>query len=227
MKSIKILFTVLISILMSTGCKKDHNDENKTEKPFVITEFFVGGTLTPASKSYTSVFFINFLENNKAVFISSGNNLTGDYILTDNELVFEVKDPNNYRLVKFSLDKDKKITSAYYKALTTEYAATGDLIPVTESNQLSGKTFKGEEFKMGPVTNRQGLIYNFNKTSTTYGSGTEAATIDNTLNSYTLINGCAFKYVNGSTTELGFVTNKKLTVFRYSGLYYFGKYDQQ
>lgn len=227
MKSIRVLFIMLTSILMSTGCKKDHHEDNTPEKPFVITGYFVGGTLTPASKNYTSVFFINFLENNKAVFISSGNNLTGDYTLTDDEIVFEVKDPNNYRLAKFSLDKDKKIISAYYKALTTEYGATGDLIPVAENNQLAGKIFKGEEFKMGPASNRQGLIYNFNKTSTTYGLGTDATTIDNTTNNYTLINGSAFKYVNGSTTELGFLSNKRLTVFRYSGLYYFGKYEQQ
>jgi hypothetical protein len=54
-----------------------------------------------------------------------------------------------------------------------------------------------------------------------FGSGQDAATIDNTANNYTLIGGSGFKYVNGSTVEMGFVSEKKLTVFRSSGLFYY------
>ncbi len=227
MKPIKALFIILSVTFMSSGCKKDHHHEETTpEKPFVITEHYIAGTLTQKTGSkYSSVFFIQLLKDGKATFInSSATNLSGTYTLTDTELVFEVTG-GNARIAKFTLDKDKKVTSAYYKALTTEYEATGELLPVKETNELAGKTFKGDEYKMGEVSNRTGLSYSFGVTA--YGSGTDATTIDKTTNNYTLIGGNGFKYVNGSNVELGFVSNKKLTVFRVSGLYYYGKYTQQ
>ncbi|RWU10586.1 hypothetical protein [Pedobacter chitinilyticus] len=227
MRPIKALFIILSVTFMSSGCKKDHHDEETTpEKPFVITEHYIAGTLTQKTGSkYSSVFFIQLLKDGKATFInSSATNLSGTYTLTDTELVFEVTG-GNARIAKFTLDKDKKVTSAYYKALTTEYEATGELLPVKETNELTGKTFKGDEYKMGEVSNRTGLNYSFGATA--YGSGTDATTIDKTTNNYTLIGGSGFKYVNGSNVELGFVSNKKLTVFRVSGLYYYGKYTQQ
>jgi hypothetical protein len=229
MKTLRVLSVFLTACIIAfSSCKKDNEAEPEPARPFVITDHYVAGTLTQKSGTkYTSVFFIQLLEDNKALFInSSSNNLVGTYTLTETELVFEVTG-GNARIARFTLDKDKKITSAYYKALTTEYDATGELLPVKETNELAGKTFKGDEFKIGEVSNRAGLVYSFNKAgTTTYGSGT-AAPIDNTTNSYTLIGGCGFKYVSGSNVELGFVSNKKLTVFRSSGLYYYGKYDQQ
>lgn len=230
MKNLKklSLFILGFSLVLGSCKKKNAIPEPELEK-FKITNYFVAGTTTQTSGSkYTSVFFIQFLEDNKALFInSSATNLVGTYTLTDTELTFEVTG-GNARIAKFTLDKDKKITSAYYKALTTEYAATGELLPVKETNDLAGKSFKGEEFKMGEVSNRTGVIYSFSKAgTTTYGSGIDAATIDNAATSYTLISGSGFKSVNGSTTELGFVSNKKLTLFKSSGLYYYGKYDQQ
>jgi heat shock protein HslJ len=230
MKTFKTLSLFTAAILLAlTGCKKENNPEPEPTKPFVITDHFVAGTLTPRSGSkYTSVFFIQLLEDQKALFInSSTNNLVGTYTLSETELVFEVMG-GNARIAKFTLDKDKKITSAYYKALTMESDATGELLEVKESNELAGKKFKGDEFKIGELSNRPGLVYSFNKAgTTTYGSGIDAATIDNSANNYTLIGGNGFKYVNGSTVELGFVSNKKLTAFRSSGLFYYGKYDQQ
>ncbi|MCF3108099.1 hypothetical protein LL912_04860 [Niabella sp. CC-SYL272] len=223
------IFIISAAIIAISGCKK--NDITpQPDKPFVITDHFVAGTNTQKTGSrYTSVYFIQFLENNKALFIaSSASNLEGTYTLTDSTLLFEVTG-GNARTAKFTLDKHKKITSAYYTGNgPVEYEATAELLPITATNELAGKTFKGEEFKMGEVSNRQGLIYNFNRAgTTTYGSGTDAAAMDNTATNYTLIGGSGFKSVNGSTTELGFISNKKLTVFRLSGLYYYGKYDQQ
>jgi len=223
----KLSLLLLIGTVAFNGCKK--KNEPAPSEPFVITKHIIAGTLTPKTGSkYSSVFFIQFLEGNKALFInSSSTNLTGDYTITDNEIVFEVTG-GNARIARFTLDANKKITSAYYKALTMESDATGELLPVQETNQLAGKTFKGEEFKMGAVSNRNGVIYSFNKVGTTsYGSGTDIAIIDNSVNNYTLIGGSGFKHVNGSTVELGFISNKKLAVFRSSGLFYYGTYDQQ
>ncbi|RZK40934.1 MAG: hypothetical protein EOO90_13280 [Pedobacter sp.] len=226
MKSFRTMAVILSFILFFTACTKE---QVAPEKPFSITENFIAGTLTSRSGSIaTSVFFIQFLEGNKALFInSSANNLVGNYTLSDTELVFEVTG-GNARVAKFTLDKDKKITSAYYKALTMEYDATGELLPITETNELAGKSFKGEEFKMGQVSNRNSVIYSFSKVgTTTYGSGIDASTIDNATTTYTLIGGSGFKSVSGSTIELGFVSNRKLTIFKSSGLSYYGKYDQQ
>jgi hypothetical protein len=208
MKSIKTLSLILTACLLAfSSCKKKNDAEPKPDKPFVITNHFVAGTLSQKSGTkYTSVFFIQLLEDNKALFINtSSTNLVGTYTLSETELVFEVTG-GNARIARFTLDKNKKITSAYYKALTTEYDATGELLPVNETNELAGKNFKGEEFKMGEISNRPGLTYSFNKAgTTTFGSGIDAAAIDNTTNNYTLIGGSGFKYVNGSTVELGFV----------------------
>ena len=225
------LSLISISFLtMAAGCKKNTDPQPDPPKPFQLTDHFVAGTNTQKTGSkYTSVYFIQFLEDNKALFISSSSaNLVGNYRLTEDSLLFEVTGANA-RTAKFALDKTKKIMSAYYKgAGPVEYESTGELLPISAGNDLAGKTFKGEEFKMGEVSNRTGLVYSFNTTgTTTYGSGTDAALIDNTLNSYTLIGGKGFKYSNGSNTELGFLSNKTLTVFRSGGLFYYGKYNQQ
>lgn len=221
-----MLFTALVIL---NSCKKNKEITPEPAAPFDIKNNFLAGTLSQKSGSkYTSVFFIQFLEDNKALMINSSSaNLAGTYTLTATELTFEVTG-SNARIAKFTLDANKKITAAYYKALTTEYNATGELLPVKETNELAGKTFKGEEFKMGEVSYRTGLTYVFNTESTkSYGSGTDVTAIDKTTNNYTLIGGSGFKYINGSNVELGFVSNKKLTVFRIGGLYYYGKYDQQ
>lgn len=224
----KMILALATCLLIFNSCKKTNDEVPEPTKPFVITENFVAGTLTSRSGTKsTSVFFIQLLEDNKALFInSSSNNLAGTYTLTDTELTFEVTG-GNARIARFTLDKDKKVTSAYYKALTMEYDATGELLPVKTTNELAGKVFKGDEYKMGDVLFRQALVYNFASTGTSYGSGTDAGAIVNTDNTYTLIGGSGFKYQSGSTTELGFVSGKRLTVFRSSGLSYYGKYDQQ
>ncbi|WP_129713920.1 hypothetical protein [Pedobacter sp. SYP-B3415] len=224
------LFTIILAAftLLAGSCKKDEQNIPDEPEPFVITDHFVAGTLTQKSGTrYTSVFFIRLLEDNKALFInSSATNLTGTYTLSETELTFEVTG-GNARIARFTLDKDKKITSAYYKALNTEYDATGEMLPVGETNQLAGKSFRGEEFKMGGVSNKPVMIYSFNNGATnSYGSGFDTNGIDNTLNTYTLIGGAGFKYVSGNNVELGFVSGKRLTVFRSAGLYYYGKYDQ-
>lgn len=195
--------------------------------PFVLTDHYVAGTLTPQNNAYNSVYLISFLADNKAVFIGSGNNLPGEYRLTKDSLIFEVSDPNNYRIARFALNENHEITSAYYRALTMEYGATGSLLAIGTTNQLAGKTFKGEEMKMGPTSFRPNLVYQFNAAGTSYGSGVDPATINADANSFELINNSAFKYRQGSTTELGFVKDEKLTVFRQSGLFYFGTYAQQ
>lgn len=230
-KSFKLIVTAALAAAVTlTSCNRgDDNDTSDPVKPFDITEHFVAGTITQKTGSkYSSVFFIQFLEDNRALFINSGaNNLVGNYKLTQDSLIFKVEG-GNARTAKFALDKDHKITSSYYTAHTSlQYDTKGELLASVSGNDLAGKTFKGEEFKMGDVSNRQ-VIYSFNKTgATTYGSGTDAAAIDNTAGNYTLIGGKGFKAINGSTTELGYLSGKTLTVFKVSGLYYYGKYDQQ
>ncbi|WP_300603978.1 hypothetical protein [Niabella sp.] len=220
---------MLAGIAAAGGCKKKEII-TAPDKPFAITGHFVAGTNTQKTGSkYTSVYFIRFLEGNKALFIASAaTDLEGTYALTDSSLLFEVTG-SNARTAKFTLNKNKQITSAYYSGSgPVEYEATAELLPITGTNELAGKIFKGDEFKMGASSNRAGLIYSFNKAgASTYGSGTDAGAIDNTATSYTLIGGSGFKSVNGSTTELGFVSDKRLTVFRSSGLFYYGTYDQQ
>ncbi|HMR85366.1 MAG TPA: hypothetical protein PKE30_19615 [Niabella sp.] len=227
----KLSLFIIAGVLALGGCKKEKTAP-EPEKPFDIKEHFVAFTFTPKSgpSKYTVVSFIQFLENNEALQIgSSATNARGNYTLTKDSLIFEVTGGNG-RTARFSLDKDKKITSAYYKASgPLEYETTGELFPLAASNQLAGKTFKGDEQGMTPGTiSRAGLIYSFNKADiATYGSGTDAAAIDNTTNSYTLFGGNGFKSTNSDGTELGFISNKKLTVFRLKSLYFSGKYDQQ
>lgn len=108
-----------------------------------------------------------------------------------------------------------------------EYKATGNLLPLAKENQLAGKTFKGEEFKMGPVSNRPNLMYKFNAQGTAFGTGVDAAALDANANAVELLNNSAFRYKSGSTTEIGFVNGNQLTVFRSSGLFYYGNYTQQ
>ncbi|TDH26962.1 hypothetical protein EXU57_09160 [Segetibacter sp. 3557_3] len=219
-----MLFTAIIMTSLA-ACKKDNT--GPAEKPFVVTDHYVAGTITPANNAYNSVYMISLLENNKAVFISSGNNFTGDYTLTKDSLIVIISDPANYRVAKFAINEKHELTSAYYRALTTEYKATGKLLEIEATNQLAGKTFKGEEFKMGPVSFKKDLVYKFSSTGTTYGSGTDPQTINDQSNAFELINNSAFKFKSGSNVEMGFYTNNQLTVFRLSGLYYFGTYTQQ
>lgn len=219
----KLLVTLTVSLFALNGCKKE---KIATENPFIVTEHFVGGTIRPKSGSYTSVFLIKLLTDNKAVFLTSGRDFAGDYVLTKDSLIVTVSDPNNYRIAKFAISQKHELTSAYYKALTTEYDATGELITIGNKNQLAGKRFKGEEFKMGGTSYRKDLVYKFAASGTTFGADVEA-NADDKANTYELINNNAFRFKDGARVEFGFASNKKLTVFRLSGLYYYGKYDQQ
>lgn len=214
----------LIMVTVMPSC--DHNDHISVEKPFDIKQFFVAGTTTPPSGSYRSVYLIKFLEENKAVIISSGPDFTADYSLTKDSLTVTVSDPQNYRTYRYSVDGKHNITSAYYKALTMEYKTTGSMIPISANNLLAGKTFKGEEFKMGPVSFRKDLYYKFSSDGKSFGTGLDLGMIDEKAFPYDLINGAAFKSKSGNTTQIGFFTDS-LTVFRSSGLYYFGNYAKQ
>ena len=224
MNKIKISLLALAAGITISSCAIDSDILPK--EPFVITDYYVAGTLTPASNSYTSVYLIKLLENNKAVFMSSGSDFTGDYTLTEDSLVVIVSDPNNYREARFAINKDHELTSARYKALTTEYKTTGSLLKIGDKNLLAGKTFKGEEFKMGPSSFKSNWFYKFNETGYSYGKGEDAAAISTEYEA-TIINNSAFKFKNSSFTEIGFVQGDSLTIFRSQGLYYFGKYKKQ
>jgi len=210
------------------GCKKN-SDEILGESPakFDATTHFIAGTITPKNGSYKSVYFIKLLDGNKAVFMSSGNDFSGDYSLTKDSLIVTISDPNNYRIAKYAINAQNQLTSAYYRALTTEYMASGQLLKIETQNQLAGMTFKGEEFKLGALSNRKDLTYKFSPNSLSYGSGLDARAITVSSNTYESINGVAFKYKNGTNVELGFIADKKLTLFRSSGLFYYGEFAQQ
>jgi len=227
MKSLqKTALIALAGLSMFSGCGKDKENDPapEPEKPFDITEHFVAGTI--GNSSYAGVFFIQFLEDDRALFIdSSPSNIAGNYTLTDTELVFEATGANE-RLAKFALDENKKITSATYSgAGPAKYQAVGNLLTVTESNQLAGKVFEGEGANFLGAKSKK--TYDFHAKTATYGVGADAAEIDNTANNYILIGGSGFKHVNGSTVEIGFLLDRKLTTFLGSGLFYSGVHDQK
>ncbi|RYY54630.1 MAG: hypothetical protein EOO05_20120 [Chitinophagaceae bacterium] len=230
MRTIKTSLLICFTLLLAIGCKRDPELQPEPLTPFDIRDQLVAITIKPktGSSKYTSVFFLQFLENNKALFISSSaTNVVGNYTLTDSELSFEVTG-GNARTAKFTLDKDKRITAASYKgAGPLEYETTGEIFPLKQSNQLAGRVFKGDEMGMSGTLSRAGLNYNFSRDISSYGSGTDAAAIDNTSSSYTLYGGNAFKATTSGGTEIGYVSNGKLTVFRLSSLYYSGSYQQQ
>lgn len=217
------MLVILSGLIALAACKKEKKGVIP-EKPFALTDNFIGGTLTPQNNSYTSVYLISFLADNKATYTSSGRDFDADYVLTKDSLIVTVSDPNNYKTAKFAINSDHKLTSAYYRALTKEYAATGELIAIAKTNQLLGKVFKGEEFKFGGNSNRKDLYFKFNATALSYGTGIDKNALDDTTNGYQAINNSAFKYKNGDVTELGFLSGKQLTTFRVSGLYYYGKF---
>jgi len=214
----------LMGAFAFSGCENDKKYQPEPEKPFDITEHFVAGTI--GNSSYASVFFIQFLEDGRALFIdSSPSNIAGNYTMTDTEIAFDATGANE-RHAKFTLDEDKKITAATYSAAgPAKYQAAGNLLPVSEANQLAGKAFEGEGANF--LGQKSKKIYDFNAKTTTYGVGADAAEIDNTANNYILIGGSGFKYVNGSTVEIGFLLDRKLTTFLGSGLFYSGVHDQK
>jgi|GEM_PF-2011387 len=220
----KLSLIALMGTFALSGCADDKKDQPVPEKPFDITEHFVAGTI--GNSSYASVYFIQFLEDGKALFISEASkNLVGEYTLTDTEIKFDVTGANERHAV-FTLDADKKITEAAYNAPGgATYVATGNLLAETEKNQLAGKVFEGEGKNF--LGTKSTKIYDFNAKAATYGVGADAAAIDNTANSYTLIGGHGFKHVNGSNVELGFLLDRKLTTFLFGGLYYSGVHDQK
>ncbi|TJZ53731.1 DUF4625 domain-containing protein [Sphingobacterium olei] len=211
----------------NVGNKTTVESELTLEKAFDITEHFVAGTLSPASGSYNSVYFIRLLEDNKAVFMGSGNDLVGEYELTSDSLLVTISDPNNYRTARFAINEKHELTSAYYRALSMVYKTTGVLLAINEQNQFAGKTFRGEEFKMGPASNKADWYYKFNATGSHYGAAETAAAAE-PINAFENINNSAFKFKNSAGgTELGFVSGDSLTVFRSQGLFYFGTYKLQ
>lgn len=227
----KLLLAALTISMVFIACKKESAVEPEPVKPFDIKEHFVAGTLKSTTGTSISVFFIQFLENNKAMLINTNaNNLVGPYTLTDDSLILTVGGGNAFT-ARFALDKDRKITFADYDPVsgTVVYETTAMLLSATDTNELAGKTFKGDEKGGNPPYGipRAGVIYNFNADTTAFGSGTDALTINNKAIGYTSIGGRGFKYLSGSNAELGFVYDKKLTVFRSSGLSYYGVYNQQ
>ncbi|MBZ4192474.1 hypothetical protein [Niabella beijingensis] len=226
MKSfIKLPYIITAGLLALGGCSKEKIKQEQ-EKPFTITEYFVAGTISPSGNSYKSIYLIQLLENNKAVFISSGKDFTGNYTLTDDSLVVIVSDPDNYREARFAVNSKHQLTAAQYKALAMEYNTTGTLLKIESTNQFAGKTFGGREYRMGPAVNKEHWYYKFDATGTKYGSGENTSFIT-PATAIEIINNSAFKFKKEATTELGFISGDSLTVFRYSGLYYFGNYKMQ
>lgn len=222
----KWITVIVLTGLLVASCQKNENLEPDKPETFDITNHYIAGTISPKSDSYKSIYLIKLLADNKAVFMGTGNDLTGSYSLTKDSLIIVVENKDNFRTARFSINEKHELTSAYYRALAMEYKATGTLIKIPEQNMLSGKTYKGEEYKMGPALNKSSWFYKFSSTDLNYGSAEQLSGLE-TKNQYELINNSAFKYKNGNTTEIGFVVDKQLTVFRSSGLFYFGAYQQQ
>lgn len=221
---IKIIKNVFLATICCLGlsCSKDKEEETPVVNETIdLTQYFVGGVLG-ANKS---VYVVQFLENNRAVFVNSSIKLVGEYTLKDNELTVEINDPNNYRIMKYFLDKDNQITFSYYQALQMPYLSTGQLLKVTDENQFAGKTFKGAELRMGKEF-RQEWFYKFDEKGKKYGTG-EALT-DITPNiTMEFLNGAVFHYKNGSISEIGFINGSVLTTSRVDGLFYSGTYELQ
>ncbi|CEN53943.1 hypothetical protein ACF3OB_00410 [Capnocytophaga canis] len=223
MKNIfRISFLATILIIMSSCTKDEQLQKPDLEKEFDITEHFIAGTIGDKNKS---VYVINFLEKGKAVFLNSSQELIGNYTLTKDSLIFEIKSDSNYRIAKFALNDKKQVTSAYYRALKKVYPATATLVSIPEENQLVGKVFKGEEYKFGESF-RPVFHYKFDEKGTHYGSGVDvnAVTPNKKLE---LINNCVFRFKDTGISEIGYFVGNTLTVFRYQGLYYFGEYELQ
>lgn len=227
MKNIYRIWFLTVVLSSMIACTKEETKKEELPKPdltkeFDITEHFIAGTLGDKVKT---VYLINFLEKGKAVFLNSSQEFIGNYTLTKDTLTFEVNDEANYRIAKFGLNDKREVTSAYYKALKTEYTATADLLSIPEENQLAGKVFKGEEYKFGEPF-RPVFHYKFNEKGTHYGSGTDANEItpDRKIE---LINNCAFRFKDTGISEIGYLSADTLTVFKSQGLYYFGRYKQQ
>lgn len=222
----KLSLFIVATALALGGCKKE-KAASEPEKPFEITEHFLAGTIAQPNKASTSVYLIKLLENNKAIQIGSGSSdFSGEYTLTKDSLIFIANIPGNYRELRCAISAKHEITGAKYKGSTSmDYHTTAALIKIEQQNQLMGKTFKGEEYRFGPVVDKPVWYYKFDATGNAYGSGIEVPT----ATPYTpeIINNSAFKFKASNYTEIGFVNVDSLTVYRSESLPRFGAYKKQ
>lgn len=232
MKKLNLLLAAtLFLVTIMPSC--DHRDHLSIEKPFDIKEHFIAGTNEPLKGAYfRSIYFIKFLEDNKAAIIDGRQVTLADYVLTKDSLIVSYiseKVPKSDSMVyKFSLDMNKNITSSFYKSFTMESKSSGRLFPVKDSNLLAGKVFKGEEFKWSSGSFNKNWYYKFSSDGKTYGTGNDINTIDDKAYPYELINAIGFRSKQGNYLHLGYVTDS-LTTFRVGagGFYFFGKYGKQ
>jgi hypothetical protein len=228
LSTIQTLFTIALLFVMLQSCSKDDGGSGNTETKFSYTNYYVAGTITQKTGTkYNSTYMITFQNDSSATFIGASSIFNGKYKVEKDTLIFEVPDPNNYRIAKFGINSNHELTSSYYRALTLEYNSTGKLIKNPESNQFAGKIFKGDQYKMGEVLNAAGFTYKFNSTGTAFGFGPDGATIDNSANTFAMYNNAAFRYENGGIKEFGVLIDGKLVTLKVSGLFYYGTFSPQ
>lgn len=224
-KHIYVLAWLFMVMLTFIACQDDKNEmsnviENK--QTIELTNYFIGGTLGGSSKS---VFVVQFLENNKALFIDSSTKYSGRYRLEDKLLTIEVNDPRQYRIMRFLLDDNQQIKFSYYQALDNAYLTQAALIKVADTNQLAGKRFVGSEYRMGRV-NIAEYQYRFDENGVLYGadSANENIVPDKRIE---LINPSVFRYIDGRFSILGFTAGDSLTVFKNDFMNYFGVFKAE
>lgn len=227
-KKLKLL-TIGMGVILAGLISCDRNNTIEIEKPFDVQNYVMAGTREPLKGSfYRSVYFIQFLQNNRAAITDNRQITLADYVATKDSIIVSCITKGDSLVYKYSLDARKQISSAFYKSYTMESKATATLFPLNDGNSLAGKVFKGEEFVMGNKSFRKDLYYKFSADGKSFGTGNDITAIDDKMYPYELINAIGFKSKVGNTTQTGFLTDS-LTVFRTvtNGLYYFGNYARQ
>lgn len=224
-KLLTLVAFLTLATLTFVACSDDDKitaDLTNKKDSLYLQDYFIGGTLGSSNKS---VFIVQFLENNKALFINSSSKYSGKYKQEDKLITMEVNDPGNYRIMKFLLDDKNQIRMSYYQALDNPYLTQASLIKLQDTNQLAGKKFMGAEYKWGKL-NIEDYLYQFDEKGLSYGADKSSETIT-TDKRVELLNNSAFRYIDGKYAVIGYVAGDSLTVFKNDMLYYFGVFKQQ
>lgn len=222
----KITFLCLsLFFLLATSCTKKEDNELKayedTADEIEITDYFAAGIIGESD----GVYLVQFLEKNKAVFYNNQDVLRGSYKIENNILTAVFNVSGYERKIHFHWNADKQIRFSYYEEQDTPIFATGKLIKISETNQFTGKTFQGQEFRQSRKLLKEKYFYKFNDDGKTFGVGetSEGITFDR---NYQLLNSSVYRYVKGRVYEIGFVDGETLHIYGTRPAIYSGTYNQ-